>query len=128
MPVGEAMFTQRAIRRLDPDRPVTDGQLKIVLDAASKAPNGGNEQPARYLVIRDRTKISEFGKLYFEAWWAKRRDAYGWKGKEDIPEGSVYRMPALLADATADAAKFGLEDLRIERVELYYPDFLAQYA
>ena len=24
MALGEAMFTQRAIRRLDPDRPVTD--------------------------------------------------------------------------------------------------------
>ena len=47
MSVGEAMFTQRAMRRLDPERPVTDEQLKLVLDAASKAPNGGNAQPAR---------------------------------------------------------------------------------
>ena len=88
MAIGEAMFSQRAIRRLDPDRPVADAQLEIVLNAASKAPSGGNTQPARYLVIRDRAAIAEFGKLYFEAWWAKRRDAYGWKGKEDIPEGS----------------------------------------
>jgi len=51
MPIGEAMFTQRAIRRLDPSRPVTDEQIKIVLDAASKAPSGGNSQPARYLVL-----------------------------------------------------------------------------
>ena len=42
MPIGEAMFSQRATRRLDPDRPITDAQLKILLDAASKAPNGGN--------------------------------------------------------------------------------------
>ena len=58
MPIGEAMFSQRAIRRLDPDRPVSDEHLKILLDAASKAPNGGNEQPARYLVIRDRAQIA----------------------------------------------------------------------
>ena len=51
MPIGEAMFSQRATRRLDPDRPVTDAQLQIILDAASKAPNGGNTQPARYLVL-----------------------------------------------------------------------------
>ena len=37
MPLGEAMFTQRAIRKLDPDRPGTDAQLEIMLDAASKA-------------------------------------------------------------------------------------------
>jgi nitroreductase len=103
MQIGEAMFTQRAIRRLRHDKPVSDADLKIVLDAASKAPSGGNTQPARFLVIRDRDTIRAFGKLYHEAWWAKRRDEYGWKGKADIPEGSVYEMPALLADEMADA-------------------------
>ena len=103
VPIGEAMFTQRAIRRLRHDKPVGDADLKIVLDAASKAPNGGNTQPARFLVIRDRDKIRAFGKLYHEAWWAKRRDEYGWKGKADIPAGSVYEMPALLADEMVDA-------------------------
>ena len=44
------MFTQRAIRRLDPDRPVSDEQLRTILDAGSKAPNGANTQPARFLV------------------------------------------------------------------------------
>jgi nitroreductase len=103
MPIGEAMFSQRAIRRLDPDRAVTDEQLEIILNAASKAPFADNLQPARYLVIRDRAAIEEFGKLYFEAWWAKRRDAYGWSSKADIPEGSVYRLPALLADEMVNA-------------------------
>ena len=103
MPIGEAMFSQRAIRRLDPDREVTDAQIEIILNAASKAPNGGNAQPARYLVVRDRAAIAEFGKLYFEAWWAKRRDAYGWSSKADIPEGSVYHLTALLADEMVNA-------------------------
>ena len=103
MPIGEAMFTQRAIRRLDPNRPIQDAHLKIMLDAASKAPSGGNTQPARFLVVRDKDRIREFGKLYHEAWWAKRRDEYGWTGKDDIPEGSVYRMPSRLADEIGDA-------------------------
>lgn len=96
MPVGDAMFSQRAIRRLRHDKPVSDADLKTVLDAASKAPNGGNTQPGRFLVIRDRDTIRSFGKLYHEAWWAKRRDAYGWKGKEDMPADSPYKMAALL--------------------------------
>ena len=54
MPIGEAMFTQRAIRRLDPEWPISDSHLKTILDAASKAPSGGNIQPARFLVIRSR--------------------------------------------------------------------------
>ena len=103
MPIGEAMFTQRAIRRLDPSRPIAQAHLKIVLDAASKAPSGGNTQPARFLVVTNRESIREFGKLYHEAWWAKRRDEYGWTGKEDIPAGSVYEMPSRLADEIVDA-------------------------
>ena len=103
MQVGEAMFTQRAIRRLQHDKPVSDANLKILLDAASKAPSGGNKQPARFLVIRDRDTIEAFGKLYHEAWWAKRRDDSGWTGKADIPKDSVFRMPALLADEMVDA-------------------------
>ncbi len=103
MPIGEAMFSQRAIRRLDPDRPVTDDQIEIMLNAASKAPNGGNTQPARYLVIRDRADIQAFGKLYHEAWWAKRRDAYGWNSRADMPEDSSYRHAALLADEMVNA-------------------------
>lgn len=103
MPIGEAMFTQRAIRRLRSDKPISDADLKTVLDAASKAPSGGNTQPGRFLVVRERETIRAFGKLYHEAWWAKRRDEYGWKDKLDIPKDSVYKMPALLADEMVDA-------------------------
>ena len=103
MSVGEAMFTQRAIRRLDPNRPISDQHLKTILDAASKAPNGGNAQPGRFLVIRDRDRIEAFGKLYHEAWWAKRWDEYQWTGKDDIPADSVYRFAAQLADEIAAA-------------------------
>ncbi|MEZ5409339.1 MAG: nitroreductase family protein [Acidimicrobiales bacterium] len=97
MPLAEAMFTQRAIRRLDPDRPVTDAELELVLDAASKAPSGANTQPARFLVIRDRARIEAFGRLYHEAWWAKRADELGWTVDQEVPADSPYRMAAVLA-------------------------------
>lgn len=103
MPIGQAMYTQRAIRRLDPKRPISDAHIKLMLDAASKAPSGGNTQPARFLVIRSPEKISDFGKLYHEAWWAKRRDELGWTGKADIPPDSVYRHAAKLADEMSQA-------------------------
>ena len=92
MPLGEAMFTQRAIRRLDQDRPVGDAELKLVLDSASKAPSGGNTQAARLLVAKDRQKIHAFGLLYHEAWWAKRRDDYGWSPDQELPPDSPFRM------------------------------------
>lgn len=98
MGLGEAMFTQRAIRRMDPDRPIGDDQIKLILDAASKAPNGGNAQPGRFLVLRDPSVISAFGELYHEAWWAKRADQFGWTPGHELPDDSPYRMAALLAD------------------------------
>ena len=103
MPIGEAMFTQRAIRKFRSD-PIPDEALKLVLDAASKAPSGGNFQPARFLVVRDRERIARFGALYHEAWWAKRRDGPGWTSVADIPaddQGSL--AAAQLADEIRDA-------------------------
>jgi nitroreductase len=102
MPLGEAMFTQRSIRRLKPD-PIPAEDLRLILEAAVKAPNGGNSQPARFLLLTDKEKIREFGALYKEAWWAKRRDQ-GWKTFEDLPKhGSSYRNAAQLAEDIKDA-------------------------
>ena len=103
MSVGETMFSQRAIRRFKRDQAISDAHIKIIVDAASKAPSGGNTQPARYLVVRNREAIRAFGALYHEAWWAKRWDDHGWTSKAQIPEGSVYEMPARLADEMLDA-------------------------
>ncbi len=76
MPIGEAMFTQRAIRRFRADAiPVAD--LRLILEAAVRAPNGGNRQLARFLVLTDRARLRAFGGLYREAWWAKRREEQG---------------------------------------------------
>ena len=73
MSVGEAMFTQRSIRRFRPD-PIPARDLALLFEAAVRAPNGGNNQTARFLLITDSTRIRDFAKLYHEAWWAKRRD------------------------------------------------------
>lgn len=103
MPVGEAMFTQRAIRKLRPD-PISTDDLRTILEAAVKAPNGGNRQPARFLVLTDADTIKRFGQLYHEAWWAKRLDDHGWKGPEDIPpEEKTFRGAMQLADEIGDA-------------------------
>lgn len=102
MPVGEAMFTQRAIRRFRPD-PIPEADLRTVLEAAVKAPNGGNHQIARFLVLTDRDRIRELGALYREAWWAKRWDDHRWTKPEDIPpEEKNYQAAMRLADHMKD--------------------------
>jgi nitroreductase len=103
MPLGEAMYTQRAIRRFRPD-PLAVADLELILEAASKAPNGGNSQRARFLVVTDRALIREFGALYREAWWAKRRDQDGISGPEEMTpeERERHAAPMRLADEMKD--------------------------
>lgn len=98
LPLGEAIFTQRSIRRFRPD-PVPLEDLRLCLEAAVRAPNGGNRQIARFLLVTDRGRIAEFGRLYREAWWAKRADEHGWTRPEDIPPEAVnYRAAMELAE------------------------------
>jgi nitroreductase len=94
MPLGEAMFTQRSIRRFRPE-PVPIDDVRLILEAAVKAPNGGNVQLARFLVVNDADRIRAFGALYHEAWWAKRRDE-GFERFEELPDR--YHSAARLAD------------------------------
>ena len=102
MSVGEAMFTQRSIRRFRPD-PIPVADLQLIFEAAVRAPNGGNRQIGRFLMVTDRPRIVKFGALYHEAWWAKRRDEYGWTGPADIPpDATNYRAAAGLADHIRD--------------------------
>jgi nitroreductase len=104
MPIGEAMFSQRSIRRFRPD-PIPVDDLHLIMDAAVKAPSGGNRQPARFLVLTDPDTIRDFGALYREAWWAKRRDEkQPWTRREDIPaEERGHTAAARLADEIRDA-------------------------
>ena len=104
LPLGQAIFSQRSIRRFRPD-PIRVEDLRLILDAAVKAPSGGNRQPARFLVLKDRELIARFGALYHEAWWAKRRDENRpWKSRAEIPpEDRGNTSAARLADEIKDA-------------------------
>jgi nitroreductase len=99
MPLGEAIFTQRSIRRFRPD-PIPVEHLRLIVEAAVRAPNGGNLQFARFLLVTDRARLREFGALYREAWWAKRRDE-GFHEPSDLP--ARYHSAAGLADRIGDA-------------------------
>src|SRR5260370_7031650 len=88
------MFSQRSIRRFRPE-PISTDDLELVLEAAVKAPSGGNRQPTRFLVLNDARIVKEFGALYREAWWAKRRDEQRpWTSREEIPPEDPGSVPA----------------------------------
>lgn len=79
----EAMYTQRAIRHLKSD-PVSDDIIEKLIEAASKAPSGGNRQPWRFIVIRDADVKQKLGEYYYQAWLA----AYG---PSESPTGGLQR-------------------------------------
>jgi nitroreductase len=76
MDVFEAIATTRAMRRLDPDREVSDADVLTIVEAATKAASGGNSQPVRWLVVRDADKRRRLGDIYRESW---------------LPVGELYR-------------------------------------
>ncbi len=102
IPLGEAMFSQRAIRRFRPD-PIPADVMQDIMQAAIRAPNGGNNQGWHFIVVQDEEVRRKLGDLYHEAWWAKRADA-GIMGPQDIPPGpSSMRSAMRLANEIGDA-------------------------
>jgi nitroreductase len=87
MDVYEALYTTRAMRRVRPD-PVPDGVQARILDAAIRAPSGGNTQGWRFLLVDDPEVKGAIGPLY--------RDSIEqlWK--------SVYAERIAAAEATPD--------------------------
>jgi nitroreductase len=65
MTLDEAIHTQRAIRHFRPD-PVEDSVIEQMIESATRAPNGGNQQPSRYIVIRERETKAKLGRIFDE--------------------------------------------------------------
>jgi nitroreductase len=63
MDVREALYTTRAMRRVRPDPVPEDVQARI-LDAAIRAPSGGNSQNWRFLLVDDPAIKSRLAPLY----------------------------------------------------------------
>lgn len=89
------LATTRTIRRYT-DEPVDEPTLASVLWHATRAPNGSNRQPVRYLVLRDGERAvqarSVLGRVAREAWSGKERaDGYrsGSGAEADTPKARM---------------------------------------
>jgi nitroreductase len=102
MDVLEAIRTTRAMRRLDPDRPVADEDIRTIVQAGIHGPTGGNSQPVRWLVVTDAEKRRRLGAIYRECWQPVQ------KMYEDGARGAsmderVLRSATYLGDHMGDA-------------------------
>jgi nitroreductase len=59
----EAIYSVRSLRRLKPD-PVPEELITRVLDAAIRAPSGGNAQNWAFVVVRDAGQRQNLGAIY----------------------------------------------------------------
>jgi nitroreductase len=63
MDVYEALYTTRAMRRCKPD-PIPIGAQQRILDAAIRAPTGGNTQNWRFMLVDDAGVKTQLGPIY----------------------------------------------------------------
>ena len=63
MDVYEALYTTRAMRRVKPD-PIPDEVQRQILDAAVRAPSGGNAQNWRFLLVDDPAVRAQLAPIY----------------------------------------------------------------
>ena len=100
MELFEALHSQRAIRYFKPT-PVPDDLIRRVLEAAIRAPNGGNRQSWAFVVLKDQAVRQHVGELYKRAW-----DASNLARLASHPDSSVarvYRSATYLARRMGEA-------------------------
>ena len=100
MDLFDAMQTQRAVRRFKPD-PVPSEAVSRVLDAATRAPSGGNSQPWSFVVLQDADIRRQVGALYKDAWDAGGIDRF--TSDPDPARARVYRSAKYLAERMGEA-------------------------
>ncbi len=102
MDLYQALYTTRAMRRVAPD-PIDDDTVAVILDAAIRAPSGGNSQNWRMMVVSDPEVRARLGPLYRDAFEQLQNTVYkrSWaRAKEEGDEATlrVMRSSAWLAD------------------------------
>ena len=105
----EAMATTRAMRRFKPD-PVPEPLLWRVIEAGTKAPNGGNRQPWHFVVVREpeakrfiQERYQAALERYFEAGMKAMAEGRLTISEEDMDERmSIARSGRHLAEHLAE--------------------------
>lgn len=98
----DVLYTTRAVRRLRPD-PVSDEDLRFLVDAATQAPSGENAQRWAFVVVTDRERIRRIGALYRELGEAHIREGALERGDLGPEARRVYRHALGLARRLGEA-------------------------
>jgi nitroreductase len=111
MDLHEALYTTRAMRRVKPDPIPMDAQKRI-LDAAIRAPSGGNSQGWRFLLVDEMAVKEKLGPIY--------RDCI-----EKLFD-TMYKAPLEAAKASPEA-KESVDLMKMHRSASHLADHFEQY-
>ena len=92
----EAIYSQRSTTRYKTD-PVPREDIERIIEAATKAPSGGNRQPWHFVVITDRDLVARVGGMYRDKWLERQ----GAEAPSDEPP--AYRAARYLAHHMGEA-------------------------
>ena len=113
MDVLEALYTTRAMRRVK-DEPVPDDVIALILDAAVRAPSGGNQQNWKFLVVDDKAVRDQLAPIYRECIDLLWQHVYGGrieaaKAAPDLPESKQFmRIVSSVEHAAENFATYPL--------------------
>ena len=105
MDLYEALYTTRAMRRVSPD-PIEQETVDLMLDAAIRAPSGGNNQNWKMVTITDQEIRSKLGPLYREAWDILLNTVYKDADRSESPNESQTQTFNILKSSTWLADNF----------------------
>ena len=107
-PIGlfEAIDSQRTLRYIKPD-PVPPEYIQRILEAAVKAPSGGNSQPWEFVVVQDTGLKLALAGLYRRAW------ADAEEGQPPPPDTRSHRSARHLMEHMEDAPVLIVVCLRV---------------
>ena len=106
MTLRDAMFSLRSMRRLKSD-PVPEEDLRFLIEAATQAPNGENQQSWRFVVVQDADQRRRIGEAYQELAATSVRPVVDGEAGENLPEserfiyGNAWRLAQRIGDAPA---------------------------
>lgn len=101
----EAIDTQRSLRRFT-DEPVSEGDVRRLLEAGRKAPSPTNSQPWAFIVVRDDATRRALAEIYAKA-WGFAKQFYGDPAKaRDEPERIMLEATDRLAEGIDEAPLF----------------------
>ena len=89
----ETLYAQRAIRRFKPD-PVPRELIEQVIEAATRAPSGGNRQPWAFVVVTEQAKKDQIEQWYHEGWVALYESNSSPPAQRRLPLRRASRKPS----------------------------------